>query len=61
MKCKISLVILGMDELSDEERKDLVARARRINSSLSQNFNVGGTITGQPGSYVPVAETVRGF
>jgi len=53
-------LILGMDELSDEE-KTLVARARRIQFFLSQNFNVAEQFTGQPGSYVPVGETVRGF
>ena len=60
MNCKISLSILGMDELSDEE-KTLVARARWIHFFLSQNFNVAEQFTGQPGSYVPVGETVRGF
>ena len=40
-----------MDELSDEE-KTLVARARRIQFFLSQNFNVAEQFTGQPGSYV---------
>ena len=54
------IAILGMDELSDDE-KTLVARARRIQFFLSQNFNVAEQFTGQPGSYVPVAETVRGF
>ena len=54
------IAILGMDELSDEE-KTLVARARRVQFFLSQNFNVAEQFTGQPGSYVPVAETVRGF
>ena len=54
------IAILGMDELSDEE-KTLVARARRIQFFLSQNFNVAEQFTGQPGSYVPVGETVRGF
>ena len=49
-----------MDELSDED-KTLVGRARRIQFFLSQNFNVAEQFTGQPGSYVPVAETVRGF
>ena len=49
-----------MDELSDEE-KTLVGRARRIQFFLSQNFNVAEQFTGQPGSYVPVAETVRSF
>lgn len=52
--------ILGMDELSDEE-KVVVARARRIQFFLSQNFNVAERFTGQPVSYVPVEETVKGF
>ncbi|MGX7058734.1 F0F1 ATP synthase subunit beta [Vagococcus humatus] len=54
------IAILGMDELSDEE-KILVSRARRIQFFLSQNFHVAEQFTGQPGSYVPVKETVRGF
>ena len=54
------IAILGMDELSDQE-KILVARARRIQFFLSQNFNVAEQFTGQPGSYVPVAETIKGF
>ncbi|MBF0786866.1 MULTISPECIES: F0F1 ATP synthase subunit beta [unclassified Streptococcus] len=54
------IAILGMDELSDDE-KTLVGRARRIQFFLSQNFNVAEQFTGMPGSYVPVAETVRGF
>ena len=54
------IAILGMDELSDEE-KVLVGRARRIQFFLSQNFHVAETFTGQPGSYVPVEETVRSF
>lgn len=54
------IAILGMDELSDEE-KTLVGRARRIQFFLSQNFNVAEQFTGIPGSYVPVAETVKGF
>lgn len=54
------IAILGMDELSDQE-KVLVARARRIQFFLSQNFNVAEQFTGLPGSYVPIAETVRGF
>lgn len=54
------IAILGMDELSDEE-KTLVGRARRIQFFLSQNFNVAEQFTGLPGSYVPVAETVKGF
>ncbi|KKB36533.1 F0F1 ATP synthase subunit beta [Bacillus thermotolerans] len=54
------IAILGMDELSEEE-KLIVARARRIQFFLSQNFHVAEQFTGQPGSYVPVKETVRGF
>ena len=54
------IAILGMDELSDEE-KTLVARARRIQFFLSQTSTFAEQFTGQPGSYVPVAETVRGF
>ncbi|MDR2832780.1 MAG: F0F1 ATP synthase subunit beta, partial [Streptococcaceae bacterium] len=54
------IAILGMDELSDEE-KTLVGRARRIQFFLSQNFNVAETFTGIPGSYVPVKETISGF
>ncbi|AUX12058.1 F0F1 ATP synthase subunit beta [Latilactobacillus sakei] len=52
--------ILGMDELSDDE-KIIVARARRIQFFLSQNFHVAEAFTGQAGSYVPVKETVSGF
>ena len=52
--------ILGMDELSDEE-KLVVARARRVQFFLSQNLHVAEQFTGQPGSYVPVKETVKGF
>ena len=52
--------ILGMDELSDEE-KTVVARARRIQFFLSQNFSVAEQFTGKPGSYVPVSETVKDF
>lgn len=54
------IAILGMDELSDQE-KMIVARARRIQLFLSQNFSVAETFTGIPGSYVPVKETIRGF
>ena len=54
------IAILGMDELSDNE-KVLVSRARRIQFFLSQNFHVAEAFTGQPGSYVPVSETIRGF
>ena len=54
------IAILGMDELSDED-KLTVARARRIQRFLSQPFNVAETFTGKKGKYVPVEETVRGF
>ncbi|WP_088041667.1 F0F1 ATP synthase subunit beta [Bacillus sp. EAC] len=54
------IAILGMDELSEED-KLVVARARRIQFFLSQNFHVAEQFTGQKGSYVPVKETVSGF
>ena len=54
------IAILGMDELSDDD-KLTVARARRIQFFLSQNFHVAEQFTGQKGSYVPVKETVKGF
>jgi F-type H+-transporting ATPase subunit beta len=54
------IAILGMDELSDED-KLTVARARRIQRFLSQPFNVAEAFTGRKGRYVSVAETVRGF
>ncbi|ASN04073.1 F0F1 ATP synthase subunit beta [Virgibacillus necropolis] len=54
------IAILGMDELSDED-KQTVSRARRIQFFLSQNFHVAEQFTGQKGSYVPLQETVNGF
>lgn len=54
------IAILGMDELSDEE-KVTVNRARRIQFFLSQPFSVAETFTGVKGEYVPVSETVRSF
>jgi len=54
------IAILGMDELSDED-KITVARARRIQRFLSQPFSVAEQFTGMPGKYVPIKETVRGF
>jgi F-type H+-transporting ATPase subunit beta len=54
------IAILGMDELSDED-KLLVSRARRVRLFLSQNTHVAEQFTGQPGVYVPVQETIRGF
>lgn len=52
--------ILGMDELSDEE-KVIVARARRIQNFLSQPFSVAEQFTGVKGEYVSVEDTVKGF
>ncbi|MBQ8480072.1 MAG: F0F1 ATP synthase subunit beta [Akkermansia sp.] len=54
------IAILGMDELSDED-KLTVSRARKIQRFLSQPFSVAEVFTGIKGQYVPVAETVRGF
>ena len=52
--------VLGMDELSDEE-KLIVARARKVQFFLSQNFFVAEQFTGVPGSYVPIKESIKGF
>ena len=52
--------ILGMDELSDEE-KTVVARARRIQLFLSQDFSVAAQFTGLPGHYVKLEDTIAGF
>ncbi|MGX7013219.1 F0F1 ATP synthase subunit beta [Vagococcus silagei] len=54
------IAILGMDELSDDE-KVVVGRARRVQFFLSQNFNVAEQFTGQPGSYVTLSQTISGF
>ncbi|TCL63019.1 ATP synthase F1 subcomplex beta subunit [Hydrogenispora ethanolica] len=54
------IAILGMEELSDQD-KLTVARARRLQRFLSQPFFVAENFTGQPGKYVPMAETVKGF
>lgn len=54
------IAILGVDELSDEDKK-VVARARRIQRFLSQPFTVAEQFTGMKGKYVPISETVRGF
>jgi len=54
------IAILGMDELSPED-KLTVARARKIQRFLSQPFHVAETFTGQPGKYVPLKDTIRGF
>jgi F-type H+/Na+-transporting ATPase subunit beta len=54
------IAILGIDELSDED-KLTVARARKIQRFLSQPFFVAEVFTGSPGKYVKVDETIRGF
>lgn len=54
------IAILGMDELSEED-KTTVARARRIRNFLSQPFSVASQFTGLDGKYVRVADTVKGF
>ena len=54
------IAILGMDELSEDD-KLVVKRARRVKLFLSQNMFIGGQFTGIPGSFVPVKETIRGF
>ncbi len=54
------IAILGMDELSDED-KQTVARARKIQRFLSQPFFVAEQFTGAPGKYVEIADTVKGF
>lgn len=54
------IAILGMEELSDEE-KITVKRARRIQYFLSQNFHVAEAFTGIPGSFVTIDETLDGF
>ncbi len=54
------IAILGMEELSDEDRKT-VYRARRIQQFLSQPFNVAEQFTGNKGKYVPLKDTIRSF
>lgn len=54
------IAMLGMDELSDED-KLIVHRARRVQFFLSQNFHVAEQFTGQKGSYVAVKDTIQGF
>lgn len=54
------IAILGMEELSDED-KLLVSRARKLQKFLSQPFFVAEQFTGREGKYVKVADTVRGF
>ena len=54
------IAILGMDELSDED-KLVVSRARRVQRFLSQPFNVAEQFTGLKGVIVPIEETIKGF
>lgn len=54
------IAILGMEEL-DEEDRQAVYRARKIQRFLSQSFSVAEVFTGLPGKYVPLEETIRGF
>jgi len=54
------IAILGIDELSEEDKK-IVARARRIQKFLSQPFFVAEQFTSIPGAYVSIKETIRGF
>jgi len=54
------IAILGMDELSEDDRL-IVTRARKIQRFLSQPFFVAEVFTGKPGRYVPIKETIRGF
>ena len=54
------IAILGMDELSDEDKKT-VERARKVQRFLSQPFNVAEQFTGIPGVRVPIDETIKGF
>ena len=54
------IAILGLDELSEEDRL-IVARARKIERFLSQPFFVAEVFTGSPGKYVSLSETIRGF
>merc|ERR1711937_382852 len=54
------IAILGLDELSEEDRQT-VARARRVERFLSQPFFVAEIFTGSPGKYVSLAGAIKGF
>jgi F-type H+-transporting ATPase subunit beta len=54
------IAILGIDELSEEDRLT-VARARKVERFLSQPFFVAEIFTGSPGEYVSLEETIKGF
>ena len=60
LELKDIIAILGMDELSDED-KQTVNRARRIEKYLSQPFFVAEVFTNSPGKFVSIKDTVRGF
>ena len=55
------IAILGMDELSDEDKQVVVQRARKIERFLSQPFSVAEVFTGRPGKYVTLEDTIRCF
>jgi F-type H+-transporting ATPase subunit beta len=54
------IAILGMDELSEEDKRT-VSRARKIQRFMSQPFFVAEVFTGSPGKYVSLKDTIRGF
>ncbi|PAW10911.1 F0F1 ATP synthase subunit beta [Vibrio sp. V1B] len=54
------IAILGMDELSEDD-KQVVSRARKIERFLTQPYHVAEVFTGDPGVYVSLADTIRGF
>ena len=54
------IAILGMDELSDEDKR-IVTRARKVERFLSQPFFVAEVFTGRPGKYVKLEDTIRSF
>ena len=60
MGCQDIIAILGIDELSEED-KVTVSRARKIEKFLSQPFFVAEQFTGMAGKYVPIDETIQGF
>ena len=60
MELQYIMAILGMDELSDDDRL-IVNRARRVQRFLSQPFTVAEKFTGVPGVMVPIEEVIRGF
>ncbi|NOH61003.1 F0F1 ATP synthase subunit beta [Vibrio sp. RE88] len=54
------IAILGMDELSEEDKR-LVSRARKVERFLTQPYHVAEVFTGQPGIFVPLKDTIAGF